>query len=134
MYAYSYGHLPIYMSIAAVGAGLHVAALYVEGHSSLGLVGTVLSIVIPTAIFIGIVYAAWPLMMDMPATDPLHIWILVFTAAILLGSVGLAVAGVGLAWCLGLAMLAPWVSVLGFETIGHRHVSDQIADLRKRTS
>lgn len=134
MYAYSYGHLPIYMSIAAVGAGLHVAALYVEGHSSLGLVGTVLSIVIPTAIFIGIVYAAWPLMMDMPATDTLHIWILVFTAAILLGSVGLAVAGVGLAWCLGLAMFAPWVSVIGFETIGHRHVSDQIADLRKRTS
>lgn len=134
MIPFSYGHLPIYMSIAAVGAGLHVAALFVEGHSSLGIFGTVLAVVIPIAIFIGIVYAAWPFMMEMPAYDPLHVWTLIFTALVLGGALVMAAFGVGIAWCLSVAMLAPWASVIGYETVGNLHVAEQLSSMRENTA
>mgnify|MGYP007129743018 FL=1 len=40
---------------------------------------------------------------------------------------GLAVVcaemGVSMSWCLVLVMLAPTVTVVGYETIGHRHLA-----------
>lgn len=42
----------------------------------------------------------------------------------------MARAGADLTGCLlGLA-LAPWVSVVGYETVGHRHVRGVLDDLR----
>lgn len=130
MSLFSFGQLPIYMSIAAVGAGLHVAAYYVEGQSEIGLVGTILAVAIPVSIFIAIVYGAWPLMMRMSYLDPLHIVLVALTAVVVGASLAMASASVELAWCLAVVSLAPWVSVVGFELIGHRHVTQQLADLR----
>jgi hypothetical protein len=36
-------------------------------------------------------------------------------------SVVLAVVGVALVWCLLILALTPWVTVVGYETVGHRH-------------
>ena len=40
-FTFGYGHIPIFGSIVATGAGLHVAAYYIEHHSKLGSVETV---------------------------------------------------------------------------------------------
>jgi len=42
-------------------------------------------------------------------------------------SVALAASGVSLGWCLIVAMLAPVVVVVGYETLGYRHLEAVLA-------
>ena len=42
-FGFGYGHLPLHGSIAAVGTGLHVAAYYIEGESTLSEPAVMLS-------------------------------------------------------------------------------------------
>ena len=46
---YGYLHLAVFGAIVATGAGLHVAAYYIDGESKLDSVGTVLAVAIPVA-------------------------------------------------------------------------------------
>jgi hypothetical protein len=55
--------------------------------------------------------------------DPFHIALLAGTAAVLALGVLLASAGVPMAVCLVVLMLAPLVTVVGYETVGHRHLT-----------
>jgi hypothetical protein len=55
------------------------------------------------------------------AVDPFHWWLLAGTAVFLVAPVLLAAAGVSMAVCLVVLMLAPAVTVVGYETVGHRH-------------
>jgi hypothetical protein len=55
--------------------------------------------------------------------DPFHLSLLAATAAVLVLAVVLATAGLAMAWCLVVLMVAPWVTVVGYETIGHRHLA-----------
>ena len=50
-FRWGYGHIAVFMAIAATGAGLHVAAYYLEGESKLGPVGVVLATALPVAVF-----------------------------------------------------------------------------------
>ena len=52
MFGWGYGHIPLFGAIVAVGAGLHVAAYYLEHHSELGVLGTVLAVAVPTAAYL----------------------------------------------------------------------------------
>lgn len=59
---FGYGHIMVFTSIVATGAGLHVAAYYIEGHSKLGSVATVLSVAIPVGIYVASVYLLYLLL------------------------------------------------------------------------
>ena len=48
------------------------------------------------------------------------------SAAFLIAAVLLATAGVTMAVCLLVVMLAPAVVVVGYEMVGHRHAEDAI--------
>ena len=48
---WSYGHMLVFASIAATGAGIHVAGYVVEGTAQIGTLGAVLSIAIPVLLF-----------------------------------------------------------------------------------
>lgn len=122
---FGYLHMPVYGAIVATGAGLHTAAYFIQHHSTLGSVATVLSVVIPVAIYITLVYVLYALMLR--SVDGLHVLLVVLTAVVLIATVGLAALGVPMALCLLVASLAPMVSVAGFEIIGHRHVADAVA-------
>jgi hypothetical protein len=50
--------------------------------------------------------------------DPFHISLLVGTAVVLAAAVWMAAAGVPVAWCLLIVMLAPAVTVVGYEAPG----------------
>jgi low temperature requirement protein LtrA len=124
-FLFGYLHIAVFGAIVATGAGLHTAAYYVEGHSEIGSVGTVFSVVIPVAAYVGLVYVLYSLMVR--GWDAFHVLLVVLTAGVLVAAVLLAMAGVPMAVCLLVATLAPAVTVVGFEVLGHRHVSEAIA-------
>ena len=49
-FGWGYGHIPLFGALAAVGAGLHAAAYYLEHHSVLGTTGTVLTVAVPVGV------------------------------------------------------------------------------------
>lgn len=127
-YLFGYGHVPLFIGIAAAGAGLHVAGLYLEHHSSLSETAVVLSLAAPVALYIAIVYLLHTLLMS--SVDRFHISLLAATAVILALAIALAAMGMPIAICLMLVMLAPFVTVVGYETVGRRHQAEMLAALR----
>jgi hypothetical protein len=65
----------------------------------------------------------------MRTRDPFHVLLLAVTGAILALAVVLAEADVGVTTCLLVVMLAPVVTVVGYETVGHRHMADALDQL-----
>jgi low temperature requirement protein LtrA len=126
-FAFGYGHLLIFAPLAAMGAGLHVAAYALEGEAKIGTTGTVLSVAIPLAIYALVFYAVYSVLMR--DRDPFHLALLAGTAAMLIAGVVLAAIGTTLSICLLVLMLAPLVTVVGYETLGHRHMAAAIERL-----
>lgn len=94
----------IYAGIAGTGAGLHVAHYY---------------------LMLYLMYAV-----SMRATDSFHLILLGGTAAVLVAAVVLAGQGLSLAWSLVVVALAPLVTIVGYEAVGHRHLQDHLSKLR----
>lgn len=122
--SYGYGHIVLFASIVATGAGMHAAAYYIEHHSKLGSVGTVLAVAVPVAIYIAVVYLLYLLLVG--GRDTLHGLLMALTAVVLAGSIALAAAGVSMAVCLLVVMLAPVVTIVGFELYGHQHAAEAL--------
>ncbi|GAB4086491.1 low temperature requirement protein A [Myceligenerans cantabricum] len=127
-FVWGYGHIVVYAALAAVGAGLHVAAYYLEGESHLDATGTVLAVAVPVGVFILADYLIF--MAVSHSVDRLHVLLVAGAAVLLAAAVAAAAAGVGMAWCLLLVMLAPAVSVVGYEALGHRHVARLVVAAR----
>lgn len=117
---FGYLHLVVFTSIVGTGVGLHAAAYYIEHHSALTSVDTVLAVVIPVGAYIVTVYALYAVMARRVAL--FHVVMVVLTAAVLGLAVVLAASGISMANCLLVVTLAPVVSVVGHELVGHRHV------------
>ena len=120
-FPWGYGHILIFGSIAATGAGLHVAAYYIGHEAHIGATATVLTVAVPLAVYMLTLFALYTFLVR--AVDPFHIALLVGTAALLVLPVMLATIGAPMAVCLVVLMLAPLVPVIGYETIGHRHMA-----------
>ncbi|MFK8843742.1 low temperature requirement protein A [Streptomyces sp. Ac-502] len=118
-YLFGYGHIPLFIGIAGAGAGLHVAGLRLEHHSELSDIAVVLSLALPVGLYLLMVYLLHTLLLS--TADRFHLLLVSLTCAVLLGAVLLSWAGVPIAVCLLIVMLAPFVTVIGYETIGHRH-------------
>ena len=124
-FRYGYLHYMVIGSIVATGAGLHAAAYYIEHHSKLGSAETVLTVAIPVAAYIASVYLLYMLLVG--TYDVFHALLVVLTAAVLIAAVVLAAQGVPMTSCLLIVTLAPMVTVVGFELLGHRHIDEAIA-------
>jgi low temperature requirement protein LtrA len=123
-FPFGYGHLLIFASLAAIGGGLHVAALELEGKAEIGPTATVVSVALPFAIFVAVFYILYSVLMR--TQDPFHLALIAVTAAFVVLSVALSAAGVGIAACLVVLALAPIVTVVGYEALGHRHMADAL--------
>ena len=121
VFPWGYGHILIFGSIAATGAGLHVAADYIGNEAHIGATATVLTVAVPVAVFVLALFALYTYLVH--ATDPFHLTLLAGTAAVLMLAVALAAVGAPMAVCLVVLMLAPLVTVVGYETIGHQHMA-----------
>jgi low temperature requirement protein LtrA len=124
-FSFGYLHIVVFGSIVATGAGLHTAAYYIEHHSKLGSVGTVLTVAIPVAAYIMSIYLVYTLLVR--SWDAFHGLLIAGTAAVLIAAVALAAIGVPMAVCLLIVTLAPVVTVVGFELVGHRHAAEATA-------
>jgi low temperature requirement protein LtrA len=118
---WGYGHVFVYASIAAVGAGLHVAALYLEHEAHIGATAVMLSIAIPVAIY----FVALMILFGGLVGPHAHATLLtVLKLGIAMLSVVLANAGVSLAVCIVVIALAPAVSIVA-EEIGGRELREE---------
>jgi hypothetical protein len=115
-------------AVAAVGAGLHAAAYYIEDHSVLAATGTLLTVAVPLAVYIASIFAVYSQLTR--SFDPFHVLLIAVSAVIVVGSVLMAAVGVPLVWCLVVLSMTPWVTVVGYETVGHRHSEQVLARLR----
>ena len=115
---FGYLHIAVFGAIVATGAGLHSAAYFVEGHSELGPVGTVLAVAIPVGVYVALVYVLYGLMTR--ALGVLHVLLAVLSAGVLVAAVAGVAAGVPMTACLLIITLAPTVSVVGFEVLARR--------------
>lgn len=123
---WGYGHMFVYASIAAVGAGLHVAALYVEHEAHISETVVMLSIAIPVATYF------LSLMMLVGKLIGLHSHAMMLTVlklSIVVLSVVLAAAGVSLAVCILVVALAPVVSVVAEETGGRERTAELVDEV-----
>lgn len=131
-FVWAYGQIIIIASIVATGAGLDVAADVIKRASHIGPVAALLASAVPVSVFLVMVYALYYWLVRQ--FDTLHIWLLTATAAVVLAAITAAVSGVAMAVCLVILMLAPAVTVIGYEIWGHRHKAAALAnDLRLTT-
>jgi len=126
-FRYGYGHLLVFGALAAMGAGLHVAAFSLEGEAEIGTTSVVLAVALPLALYVAVVYALYSILMR--ERDAFHLALLAATGAVLLLAVALAAAGADMAICLVVLTAAPAVTIVGYETLGHRHMADALERL-----
>ncbi len=120
-FGWGYGHILLFAAIAAVGAGIHVAAYVVEGSAEIGTVGALLSTVVPVVLFLVVYFVIYSAAVR--ELDPFHLGLFAASLAVLAGAVWLASAEIGLGIPLIVAAAAPFVIVVGYELIGHRHMT-----------
>ena len=118
----------IFGSLAAIGAGLHVAAYYLEHETTLTLTGTVLSTVVPVTIYIAALYGIYASFTR--HLDPFHLTLLAGSAAVLVLAVALAGARGQRRDLPPRRDVRADRHVVGYETLGHRHVREALARMR----
>jgi low temperature requirement protein LtrA len=112
---FGYGHIPIFAAIAATGAGLHVAAYFIDHEAHISAAVAVASIAIPVALFK--VSLTW-LYSVMICADRTVIAVAAGVLASLAASVGLAAAGVSVPVCMLVIVLALGASIVIDERRG----------------
>jgi low temperature requirement protein LtrA len=114
-FLFGYGHIPIFAAIAATGAGLHVAAYYIDHEAHISASLAVASIAVPVALFKLSLTWLYSVMIGADRT------IITVAAGVLLalaGSIGLAAAGASVPVCLLVIVLALGVSIVIDERRG----------------
>lgn len=131
-FAWRYAHLPLFGSIAAIGAGLHLTTLAVQ-HGGVSLLGIALALAVPLALTIALIFFIWSVLLR--SFDLTHLPLLLLTlaplaAAIVVGalvhpdrSIDLSRPGdlTALSIVIGLVALGAIVEVIGHELVGFRH-------------
>lgn len=125
VFVWSYGHLFLFIAIAAVGAGVHVAAYSIEHKTQIGPVEVILSTALPLALYVFSVFGLYAWLVR--AKDLFHLGLLVATVLVLFCSVAMAFAGVESIACLEVLTLAPVVTIIGYEVVGYRHARASIS-------
>jgi low temperature requirement protein LtrA len=142
-FVWGYGQILVFAAIAATGAGLHVAALQMEqpaaageaaaggaaaAEAHVGVSAAVLAVAVPVAVFTVALYGLYTYLVGQ--FDRFHLLLLGGTVVVLALAVLLATTGVPLPICLLLLALAPAVTVVGYETVGHAHQERVLERLR----
>ena len=124
-FVWGYTQMLIVTAIVATGAGLHVAATFIEHQAHISTLSTVLTVAVPVGVFLVLVYALYYYLVR--RFDPFHLWLLSATAGVVAAAVIAALSGVSMPVCLVILMLAPAVTVIGYEVRGYRHQAESLA-------
>ena len=118
-FIWGYGHFFIFGSLAATGAGLHVAAYVIEGVAHIGPVEALLTVVVPVLVFSVALFTLYSLLLRQ--FDPFHIWLFIGSIVMLVVAVWAVSAGASMGTGIVLTALSPVVVIVGYEAVGHRH-------------
>jgi low temperature requirement protein LtrA len=118
-FVWGYSQMLIVTAIVATGAGLHVAANFIEHTAHIGPLATVLTVAVPVSGYLALIYALYYYLVR--RFDPFHLTLLGATAGVVAGALVAALSGISMAACLVILMFAPVVTVVGYETRGYRH-------------
>ncbi len=118
-FPWGYGHMLIFASIAATGAGLHVAAYYIEHKAHIGEVAAVLTVAVPVFAYVTLVFVHYVYLLRKMET--FYLGLMIGMTAVVGLSILCAAAGVNMTTCLIILMFAPLVPVVGYEIKGHRY-------------
>lgn len=118
-FVWGYGHFFIFGSLAATGAGLHVAANVIEGVAHIGTVEAMLTVAVPVAIFSIALFTLYSLLLR--EFDPFHILLFAGSILMLVIAVGAVAFGASMGVGIVLTAFSPVIVIVGYETIGHRH-------------
>jgi low temperature requirement protein LtrA len=124
-FGWGYGHVILFASLAATGVGLHVAALFIEDAAHLTTLVVVATTAVPLAVYVLSLYGLYSLLTRQ--IDLFHVWLLAGTAVVITMAVVMAAADGPIAASLLVLTLAPAVTVVGYELLGHRHVAALMA-------
>src|SRR5882762_1007794 len=117
---WGYVQMLIVTSIVATGAGLHLAAYFLEGRARITAVAAVLSVAVPVLIFLGLLHALYAYLIR--RLRALGAWLLITSSAVAVLAVVAAWLSVSVAACLVILVLAPATTVVVYEVWGYRLV------------
>lgn len=127
-WVFGIGHLPLYASTAATGAGLHVAAYFIEGVGHLSEGASVLAVAVPLALWMLLFF--WLVHAMLPGRDLFHALLLVMMLVALAAAVAMGYSNLPLGWSLLVLALTPAISVVGYEVRGHGHLQRMLDRVR----
>ena len=127
-FTWGYGHMVIFGSLAATGAGLHVAATVIEHAAHIGPVAAIFTVLVPVAIFMTALLALYSLLLR--RFNPFHL--LLFVGAMLtLAAAAFAVAtGASIGTGIAISACAPLIVIVSYETVGHRYQTAALEEAR----
>ncbi|MBT2519338.1 low temperature requirement protein A [Streptomyces sp. ISL-90] len=123
-FVWGYGHILVFGSLAATGAGLHVAAFEIRGVAHIGEVPALLTVVIPVGVFSLALFTLYTLLLR--ALDAFLVWLLIGSMVVLVLAVIAVAAGASMGVGILVTACSPIVAVVCFETIGHRRQAAQL--------
>jgi len=118
-FGWGYGQIPLFGALVAIGAGLHVGAYHLGEEFEITLTTTVLAVAVPLAAYVLLLYLLYAQITR--TADPFHLLLIAGSAVVIAAAIAMAAGGVDLVWCLLVLALTPWVTVVGYEAVGHRH-------------
>jgi low temperature requirement protein LtrA len=126
-FVFGYGHIVLVAAVAAIGAGLHVAAYYLEHKATLSSMGALLTVVIPMLVFWVMLITIYTAVIS---RDALHVRETVMVVAILALAVVLAQLHVALTICLVVAACALVPTIITDERLGVSVREQALRDMR----
>jgi low temperature requirement protein LtrA len=117
-FVWGYGHLVIFASLTATGAGVHVAAFAILGEAHIDDTTALLTVVVPVAVFLVALFTLYSLLLQQ--FDPFHVLLSVGSILALVAAVWLVAAGASLGTGIVVTALSPVVVIVGYETLGYR--------------
>lgn len=131
-FVWGYGQMLVVTAIVATGAGLHVAAYFIGHESHLSSVATVLCVAVPVMIFLGMIYGLYAYLVR--GFDRRAGFLLLATVGVIALSIIAALLEIDMAVCLVIVMLAPVVTIIGYEVAGYRHQAKLLASDQASTA
>jgi low temperature requirement protein LtrA len=113
---WGYVQMLVVTSIVATGAGLRVAAYFIEGRARITALAAVLAVAVPVGLFLGLMYALSYYLLRRFSVFQAS-W-LIATGGVIAVALAAALSGVDVARCLVILMLAPTVTVVASEVSG----------------
>ncbi len=123
---WGYLQILIVISIVATGAGLHVAASFIEHKAHVTAVAAMLAVAVPVVTFLSVLHALYYFLAR--RFRSMDAWLLIASTGVAIVSVIAAASNINTAACLIILMFAPVVTIVVYELRGYRRQSETLAN------